>query len=92
MSAFHRPTYPRSDTDISLQDRGTASDSKDAQFVSLDGKDSAYVDENAVPAYDNDDVQVGVVHDAKDLITTVISVEDDPTLNPWVRANPIAVS
>lgn len=43
------------------------------------------VDENDAPAY-NTDFEVGdvkVVTTAQDLVTTVISLTDDPSLNPW---------
>src|SRR5271170_191795 len=48
------------------------------------GKDAA-VAQGAVPAYDSEEEfgQIKVVSDAKDIVTSVLHVEDDPSLSPW---------
>lgn len=43
-------------------------------------------DENALPAYDGEEFERTrgeIASTAEDLVTRVINVEDDPTLNPW---------
>lgn len=89
--ATHRPTFQRADTDIPLQDIGD----KGASSATNDGK--AKLDEKSaspevysiegLPTYDaHADDHFGeaiVVTQAKELVTTVLHVDDDPTLNPW---------
>lgn len=36
-----------------------------------------------LPAYEGEEAERAIVNTAEDLVTRVIDVEDDPTLNPW---------
>lgn len=92
-----RPTYVRQDTDtaISLRnfdDKGESSKSKLGESEQVDtefggGKTDAHVDNQEVlPQYDEEGQtlpQANNVNGAEDLVTQVLHVEDDPTLNPW---------
>lgn len=92
--AHSRPAYTRRDTDMSLTEMQSSADHKPLSSSAVNKPDK-HVDVNVrpaddtdpAPAYDNNDDlstrEPRVVHDAKDIVTTVITVEDDSSLNPW---------
>jgi hypothetical protein len=78
----------RDNDGISLQSMDRSSGSKAAQPEYIgdmkDTKGPGYIDTEEVPAYDGEEVgEVRPVEDAKDLVTKVIHVDDDPSINPW---------
>lgn len=89
---MQRPSFARADTDgISLQniDYSTSSKQENGAPEYLgdvkDSKGGAYITEDPedVPQYDTELGEVKIVEDAKDLVTQVIHVDDDPTVSPW---------
>ena len=85
-----RPGFARQDTDraISLKslDRGESSKPKLAEANTNDnGKVDAIVADAELPQYEGEDKihDEGHVSTAEDLVTQVIHVDDDPSLNPW---------
>lgn len=74
MSATKRPSYAREDTDIPLQDN--ISHKSDKNISGSDDLPNYGANEEEKHAGD-------VVDTAEDLVTRVIAVEDDPSLNPW---------
>lgn len=89
-----RPGYQRQDTDTgiarkSLDIGGSSSPTSKSKFDEAEqiggDKNDTFVTNNALPLYDGEEDKI---HDegvttAEDLVTQVIHVEDDPTLNPW---------
>ena len=49
----------------------------------IDEKLSYKKDIESQSASDDESEEAEVIHDARELVTHVISVEDDPSLNPW---------
>ena len=85
-----RPGFTRQNTDtVSLKSlgRGQSSKSKLAETESIGGeKADAIGTDNALPPYGGEEPQIhddAPVATAEDLVTQVIHVEDDPSLNPW---------
>ncbi|RFU31628.1 hypothetical protein B7463_g4723, partial [Scytalidium lignicola] len=93
--ATKRPNYAHADTDISLENGDSSSDSKNSDSYhhvkGLDAKTpigepfakSSGID---LPFYETDPSdgrRDSVVGSAEDLVTRVIDLEDDPTQNPW---------
>ncbi|KAL1627518.1 hypothetical protein SLS56_006342 [Neofusicoccum ribis] len=93
-----RPAFSRENTDIALHElepQRSSSSQPQAEFVvpkANDGKntrESAKVEDvpsESPPPYEGERTRFGeaiVIEDAKDLVTTVIHVEDDESLNPW---------
>ena len=94
-----RPTYSRADTDIvpATLDRLSTLKSDDTDLAyenrKYDSKDGILNEKSAVPMVDSlpsydaeaDDHfgQGDVVTTAKDLLTHILHVDDDPSLNPW---------
>ena len=72
------PNLPQAGPSTSLNDEGMKDNDEHH------GKD-AEARETEVPAYDGEEGygQIEVVSDAKDIVTSVLHVEDDPSLNPW---------
>jgi hypothetical protein len=95
-SLASRPGYARQNTDISMQnmgqkndnDTGSGDDIKKQDTPSLSEKVPEITEtETGLPAYDaRRDSHFGepdVVTSAKDIVTHVLHVDDDPSLNPW---------
>jgi hypothetical protein len=97
MDARHRPGFTRKDTDgISLQSFSPSSsdptkrDDKAVEDTKHDGQVGVepldHLDE-ALPAYDPDNDGAAHIKEpvttAEDLVTQVIHVQDDPSLNAW---------
>lgn len=96
--ATKRPTFGRVDTDIPLSDLDSKSPGHLKDESSRDASKRDYLDEDksagahvtevdGLPTYDaeaEDHFGEGiVVTNAKDLVTHVLHVDDDPSLNPW---------
>jgi len=76
----------------SFKDHSGSSKAGEPEYLGQDLKNPkgpGYVNEDEIPGYDTEMGSVGdmgevrPVEDAKDLVTKVIHVEDDPTMNPW---------
>ena len=92
-----RPTYSRADTDIvsPTTDTSLESATNDSYkpFEKYDSRNdllnekSATVEGTALPTYDaeadNHFGEADVLTTAKDLVTHVLHVDDDPSLSPW---------
>ncbi|KAI9833358.1 MAG: hypothetical protein M1819_003753 [Sarea resinae] len=91
--ATKRPGFARVDTDrgIAMDDMDHKSSSVDIGkpgFIDTGAKDGLKVSESARPdsSEGGDEVQTGetmIVSTAEDLVTNVIHVDDDPSINPW---------
>jgi len=86
--ATQRPSFPRADTDaISMTSMNQSSGSKgQPEYLGEDYKNPkgpSYVAEDEVPQYETEVGEVRPVEDAKDLVTKVIHVDDDMSINPW---------
>lgn len=94
-----RPSFARSNTDISLThlDNKNGEQSSSNIYQAGDRKHSIGKEEHGktaevngtddLPAYDVDEDyghgHMRRVSDAKDIVTSVLHVEDDPSINPW---------
>jgi hypothetical protein len=79
--ATHRPGYQRTDTDGA----NLSEDISKNEFTDKK-QEITTTESNKLPTYTGEeDDHVGKVHvsTAEDLVTQVIHVEDDPTVNPW---------
>jgi len=94
--ATQRPSFPRADTDaISMTSMNQSSGSKgQPEYLGEDYKNPkgpSYVAEDEVPQYETEVGEVRPVEDAKDLVTKVIHVDDDMSINPWyVRSHRVS--
>ena len=85
--ATQRPSFTRSDTDLNAENSATTS--RDEEKIALDNKTASAdtADVEGSPLFDvtQEDHfgEVAVLTDAKDVLTHVIHVHDDPTLSPW---------
>jgi hypothetical protein len=85
--ATQRPSFTRSDTDLNVENSSTPS--RDVEKIAIDNKtasaDTADVEGSPVFGVTQEDHfgEVAVLTDAKDVLTHVIHVDDDPTLSPW---------
>jgi hypothetical protein len=85
--ATQRPGFTRNDTDAENKGIGLRSLRTDNDPENTDAKppDLIYVSES--PQFDASKEdhfgQANVISDAKDLLTHVIHVDDDPSLSPW---------
>ncbi len=85
-----RPGFIGTDTDNVAVEPFTKKDDYDPEKVDIDSKvhspEINYLDES-LPEFDASKEdhfgEVAVLSDAKDLLTHVIHVDDDPTLSPW---------
>jgi hypothetical protein len=84
-------------SNIELQSTSHGEPHYDGPVDSTDAKTGAVVDKSEVPAYNDGDkysIHEGITRDyiagehkivetAEDIVNQVLTVEDDPTLNPW---------
>ena len=82
--ATQRPSFQRADTDVAPSPR----DSEKDRANSTEKIDAQSAEHGAIPpSYTGDREDVGEfrmhVSTAEDLVTEVLHVEDDPSLNPW---------
>jgi len=82
--ATKRPGFARADTDIALTDMGHSS-SNDVEKEAPSPEVTSLNNESPVFDASKEDHfgEADVISDAKDIVTHVIHVDDDPTLSPW---------
>jgi hypothetical protein len=84
--ATQRPGFTRNDTDIHNEERGetTSYELRDSEKEAR-SPEITYVSDSPIFDASKEDHfgEVEVLLDAKDVLTHVIHVDDDPTLSPW---------
>ena len=92
-----RPAFQRSATDISLAPLGKDGQPSSSNFYPEDRKHSIGEEEHGktagvsetddLPAYDGEDDfdrgRIKSVSTPADIVTSVLHVDDDPSINPW---------
>ena len=84
--ASQRPSFPRADTDAISMTSMAGNSKGQPEYLDSDFKNAkgpSYVAEDEVPQYESEVGEVRPVEDAKDLVTKVIHVDDDMSINPW---------
>jgi hypothetical protein len=91
---MERPSYTRHDTDavVGEDEKKAYTTSADVEISSKESSDKAKdagVYEQELPTYHYHDTEaaigegeIGALETAEDIVTTVIHVDDDPTINP----------
>lgn len=90
---MERPSYTRHDTDAvpNEDEKKPYTTGVDIDSSSKDSTDKAHeAGIRELPAYHYHDTEaaigegeIGALETAEDIVTTVIHVDDDPTINPW---------
>jgi hypothetical protein len=84
---MERLTFTREDPDIVLHDEKTSPESHSQKDRSIkEEKDGVITTSAHLPPYTDEEQQDGDVkplETAEDIVTTVIDLEDDPTISPW---------
>jgi hypothetical protein len=86
--ATQRPSFTRYGTDLNAENSATTS-RDDEEKIAIDNKTASAdaADADGSPLFDATQEdhfgEAAVLTDAKDVLTHVIHVDDDPTLSPW---------
>jgi hypothetical protein len=84
---MERSTFTRDDPDIApYDDKETHESTSPSESLSKNGKEKGITTSSQLPRYtdeEHQDSDVRPLETAEDIVTTVIDLDDDPTLNPW---------
>ena len=73
---------PRGLENHQQQQISASENDNEKQLSPLDGKE-AFIQDQIESACQNSDGSFGILDSERDIVTHIISVHDDPTLNPW---------